>query len=64
MSCKKNKLKRKIKDVISNALKQSEQLLLYGECWTDRKGNVIPFKEWDKCKEQIRKGKYVSRNVI
>ena len=64
MSCKKNKLNRKINYAIFKALKQRECLLLYGECFTDSKGNVIPFEEWDKCKEQIRKGEYVSRNVI
>lgn len=62
MSCKKNKLKRKINDALSKALKQEEQLLLYGECRTDEKGNVIPFEEWDKCKEQIKKGEYEKSN--
>ena len=32
--------------IINNVLKQQEQLLLYGESFTDEKGNVIPIEEW------------------
>lgn len=46
MSCKKNKLNRKMNTIINNVLKQQEQLLLYGESFTDEKGNVIPIEEW------------------
>ena len=50
MSCKKNKLNRKKKNILINVLKQQEQLLLYGESFIDEKGNVIPIEEWDKHK--------------